>query len=88
MNPETKIQSQITDTLKDLGFYVIRLVLAQPNGCPDLIAIRNGKTVFVEVKQPGEKARKLQKYRHKQISDQGIPVLTVSSSEEIKRTLT
>ena len=46
----------------------------QQDGIPDILAIKNGKTVFIEVKRPGEVARPLQLARHRELRSKGIDV--------------
>jgi hypothetical protein len=42
------------------------------NGSPDLIAHKDGRTVYIEVKRPGQKPRPLQDYRHRELAKYGI----------------
>jgi len=63
-------QSEIVETLRKLGWYVIDLAGvaelvhcvpgAGPGGLPDLLISKDDRIVFVEVKRPGEKRSLLQ----------------------------
>lgn len=81
---EIKIQSKIIMHLEQNGFYVIRLRSVSPNGLPDLLAIKNGRHVFFEVKKPGLKATDLQEYRRTQLIAHGSESYIVHSIEEIE----
>jgi hypothetical protein len=44
------------------------------NGIPDLVAFKEGKTKFIEVKQPTGVLSEIQKIRIKQLRDQNFDV--------------
>ena len=44
------------------------------NGIPDLVAFKEGKTMFIEVKQPTGVLSEIQKIRIKQLREQGFTV--------------
>lgn len=69
---ESKIQSKIIKKLENEGYFVLRLIRTNKNGISDLLALRNGKAVFIEVKQPKGIVSKLQKVRKKQLEEQGF----------------
>lgn len=72
---ESKIQSKKIKELEKQGYYVIKLVVTNRPGIPDLIAIPpNSDALFIEVKRPDGKPTKLQEYRHKELTDKGIKV--------------
>lgn len=50
-------------------------------GVPDRMVILNRHVVFVELKAPGEQPRRLQKYRMRQLKQQGMEVIVVDSKE-------
>lgn len=79
---ESIIQSQITKYLTAQGWLVVKIMQTNRNGWPDLQAHRDGVTVFIECKQPGEKARPLQKYIHKLLWAQGFFVIPEATSVE------
>ena len=49
---EQKIQSKIIKKLKEKGYFVIKLIKTNVNGIPDLIAVKENETIFIEVKRP------------------------------------
>lgn len=69
---EQKIQSKIIKKLELNGWYVVKLIKTSKNGIMDLIALKNGKTIFIEVKQPNGVLSEIQKYRIKELTSQGF----------------
>lgn len=69
---ESNIQTKIKKKLESQGYLVIKLVRTSCNGIPDLIALKDGKTIFIEVKQPNGVLSELQKLRIKQLTDLGF----------------
>jgi hypothetical protein len=62
---------------------VVKLIQTNCNGIPDLMCLKNGKTIFVEVKQPGREPTELQKYRHAELIKQGFTVHVMTSEKDI-----
>lgn len=70
---EQQIQTKKIKELEAQGYYVIKLMLTNKSGIPDLIAIPpNADVLFVEVKQPSGKLSKLQEYRIKELNSRGF----------------
>lgn len=69
---EQKIQSKIIKKLELNGWYVVKLIKTSKNGIMDLMALKNGKTIFIEVKQPNGVLSEIQKYRIKELTSQGF----------------
>ncbi|OAV65648.1 VRR-NUC domain protein [Bacteroidales bacterium Barb6] len=69
---ESEIQRRIIQRLEADGWYVVKLILTNRPGIPDLMALKNGKAFFVEVKRPEQKARELQEYRMKELRGMGF----------------
>lgn len=72
---ESAIQARIIKRMEAQGYYVIKLLLTNKNGIPDLLCLKDGKTSFIEVKRPGEKPRALQEYRHNELRELGFDVM-------------
>jgi HJR/Mrr/RecB family endonuclease len=62
---ESAVQKKIITYLKKENWFVTKIISCSTNGIPDLMAIKNGQTIFIEVKQKGKKVKKggLQEYR-------------------------
>jgi len=74
---EQRIQKKITDQLTNDGWFVIKLMKTSINGIPDLMALKNGKTKFIEVKKPRGIISEIQKYRIKQLRKQGFEAVVM-----------
>lgn len=80
---EAQIQSKIIKHLEHNGYFVIKLMRTNINGVPDLLAIKNGRATFYEVKRIGGVVSELQKYRIKQLISFGCKVKVVKSIEDL-----
>jgi hypothetical protein len=80
---ESKIQAKIKARFENAGWIVVKLIQTNCNGIPDLMCLKGGKTVFVEVKQPGKKPTELQQFRHDQLTQNGFQVFILSSEKDI-----
>lgn len=65
---ESKIQKEILDYLKEKGYYVVKVVVANVSGVPDILFCKDGMFHAIEVKATGKKSNvtELQK-RHLQM---------------------
>jgi Holliday junction resolvase len=71
---EQQLQSKIIKKLKLNGFFVTKLIKTSTNGIPDLLAIKDGKATFIEVKRPDGILSELQKLRIKELQRFGCEV--------------
>jgi hypothetical protein len=71
---EAEIQAGIIKEMRSRGWLVNKLVQTTLNGSPDLIAHKDGRTVYIEVKRPGQKVRPLQDFRHRELRNHGIDI--------------
>lgn len=69
---EKNIQTKIKKKLELEGWFVIKLITTSWNGIPDLLCLRNGITMFVEVKRPNGKLSELQKVRIEKLKEKGF----------------
>jgi len=81
---ESEIQTKIIKYLESIGWLVVKIIQTNKNGWPDLQAHKNGKTIFIEVKSETGKVSELQKYRHKQLKEQGFKTIIATSLKEIQ----
>lgn len=80
---ESEVQRKITLQLEKKGWVVVKLIKTTMNGIPDLMALKDGKTVFIEVKTDKGVTSELQKFRHEKIRNQGFTVHVCTSFDEI-----
>ncbi len=71
---EQQIQTKIKKRLEQDGYLVLKLIKISVNGYPDLLAVKNNDTMFIEVKKPNGKLSELQKVRIKEMQSMGINV--------------
>ncbi|MEG0890014.1 MAG: VRR-NUC domain-containing protein [Bacteroides sp.] len=69
---ESKIQARIIKRLEAEGYYVVKLILTNKNGIPDLLLLKDGVASFVEVKRPDKSPRPLQEYRMRELTKMGF----------------
>ena len=80
---ESSIQAKIAKRLRENGWLVVKLIQTTMNGIPDLMAIRKGNVIFLEVKKPGEDATELQKYVMDNINKAGCFSAVIRSVEDV-----
>ena len=80
---EAQIQAEIVKELRRQGWLVNKLIQTTLNGTPDLICHKDGRTVYIEVKRPGQKSRPLQDYRHRELAKYGIPTYVLVDISQI-----
>ena len=78
---ESKIQTRIKKKLEEKGYLVVKLINTNCNGIPDLMCLKDGKAIFIEVKQPTGVLSELQKLRIKQLKGLGFEVKVWSDYE-------
>lgn len=74
---ESAIQSSLIKKYESQGYLVVKLILTNKSGIPDLLLLKDGKASFVEVKREGQKPRPLQQFRIKELQNQGFEVKVV-----------
>jgi Holliday junction resolvase len=83
MTPEGKAQAKRIKQLEAEGYYVIKLIMTNKNGIPDLIAIpRDSDVLFVEVKANKGRLSKLQEYRIEELKSHGLNVEVYKSESK------
>jgi Holliday junction resolvase len=80
---ESKIQAKIISQLKKNGWLVLKIIKCNINGMSDLIVFKNGKTVFIEVKNELGKQSEIQKYVQKQVEMQGFKYLLINDFNQL-----
>lgn len=72
---ESKIQRSLIKKYESEGYMVVKLILTNKPGIPDLMLLKDGKVKFVEVKRPKENPRPLQEYRIRELKTLGFDVV-------------
>ena len=87
---ESSITKSIVASAKSRGWWTFKIAGGpmQTAGIPDLLCVKHGRAVFLEVKQPGKKPTELQKQRIHEIRTTGGAVAeVVTSRQEAERIL-
>lgn len=69
---EQKLQKKIITQLEANGFFVVKLIKTNKNGIPDLLAVKENRTIFIEVKQEHGKLSEVQRYRINELRNKKI----------------
>lgn len=80
---ESKIEKYLKAEVQAAGGICWKFESPGTAGVPDRIILMNCKTVFVEVKAPGEAPRPLQMKRINQIKSRGVVATWVSSKSDV-----
>lgn len=78
---ESKLQRKIISDLRKSGWDVVKIILCNKPGQPDVQAGKNKRMIFIECKDEDKDAEPLQKYRHKQLISKGFDVFVVDTWE-------
>ena len=78
---EQQIQTKIKKKLQERGWFVTKLIKTSANGIPDLLAIKYGKAMFIEVKRENGKLAPLQQMRLEELTQAGAIVKVWSDYE-------
>lgn len=84
---EAYLERKLAEAVRKDGGLCWKFVSPQNAGVPDRICIKNGRTVFVEVKRPGEKPRPLQLVMHRRLVQQNMTVCVISAPEDIQQVI-
>ena len=56
-------QTQVKKEFLAKGYQVVKLIKLSEDGYPDLMAMKEGETIFIEVKEANDTLKELQKYK-------------------------
>lgn len=84
---ESAIQAAIRSELTASGWVVAKCGAMSVNGWPDLVAIKGGRTVWIEVKRPGGVLSAIQMHRHAVLRKAGAEVHTVEGVAQLRGVL-
>lgn len=80
---ESELQTKIKDRLTKHGWLVVKLISTSWNGIPDLLCMRKGVTMMLEVKTDTGVLAPLQEHRIKTLNAIGIHSRVVRTLEDI-----
>lgn len=76
MQKESKLQSKIIKTLEKSGYFCIKIIVCNKNGIPDIVALRDGVTIFIEVKTEKGVESPIQKIQKQRLINKKFEVKT------------
>lgn len=97
--PESAIQSHIMQYMTKKGWYVQRqnsgmvkserggMVRLAPVGTPDLLCIKDGRILFIEVKNEKGKVTELQQQKMEELRGYGAECIVARSIEDVENYL-
>ena len=65
-------QQSIIKEYESMGFLVIKTIRLNKSGFPDLMCLKDGKTIWIEVKEPKDTLKPLQKKRIEELIEIGF----------------
>lgn len=81
---EIKIEKYLNDKVKSIGGLCWKFTSPGTRRVPDRLCILpNGRTIYIELKRPGEVPEPLQSKRHKQLRDRGHTVYVIDSLQGV-----
>ena len=79
---ESELQKKIKERLIKSGWSVIKLIQTNCNGIPDLMCIRKGRVMFLEVKTEKGIVAPLQEKRIEELNNHGVFAKVVRAVED------
>ena len=80
---ESCVQREIIAYLERCGWYVVKLIQTNKNGIPDLLCVKDGQCMFVEVKREKQTAKPLQNYRMNELIQHGVTAFVAHSVGDV-----
>lgn len=81
---ESIVQRQVSQHLKKDGWLVVKIIQCTLNGFPDLMALKNGKAVFIEVKSSKGKPSALQLHRQQELINQNFQSIVIYELNQLR----
>lgn len=81
---ESKIEKKFVEAVTNAGGWALKFVPIYCAGMPDrLVLWPGGRTVWVELKAPGQKLRRIQEHRKQELNAKGFKVYCIDSEKKI-----
>ena len=81
---ESEIEQHLVELVKQLGGEVRKAAWIGRRGAPDRVVMLPGKTIWVELKAPGEKCKPHQTREHERMRKMGQRVEVIDSIEGVE----
>lgn len=76
-------QEEIIKAYEKDGYLVLKTIRLNHNGYPDLIALKDGKAVFIEVKEEKDTLKPIQKKRIDELRKQGFSAFCIQKNKGV-----
>lgn len=76
-------QAKVINRYKEDGYLVLNVIKLSDNGYPDLIALKDGKAIFIECKTGNDTLKPLQKFRIDELKKQGFEAYCLKDDKVI-----
>ena len=80
---EQKLQTKVKQRLETHGWFVTKLMKTSTNGIPDLMCLRRGIAVFLEVKTESGVVSELQEYMLEKLKRHGFYARVIRSVDDV-----
>jgi hypothetical protein len=80
---ERSVEAYFREQCRQAGLLCLKFVSPARNGVPDRLVIGGGRTVFVELKRPGGRPRRLQQAMHAKLRRYGADVHVIDSRDAV-----
>ena len=80
---ESQLQTKIRKRLESSQWLVVKLIQTNRNGIPDLMCIKGGRVMFLEIKTPEGVVSELQQHMLDKLNACGCHARVIRSVEEI-----
>ena len=74
-------QKEIIKEYEKQGFTVLKVIRLNKSGYPDLMCLKNGKVIFIEVKEDKDTLKPLQKYRIDELKQIGFDAFCIQKNK-------
>lgn len=81
---ESSLQADIIEHAHIRGWFCQKVVFVGRRGCQDVVAIRGGRTVWIEVKRVGKEPTKQQALVAREMKEKGAEVYAVDNLIDAK----
>ena len=81
--PEGVVEDHLINQCKELKFMCLKFTSPGTTGVPDRLVIANGHTVFIELKRPGGKTRRLQQIVIADMRSHGAVVHVADTKDQV-----
>lgn len=80
---ESQLQTKVRKRLEAFGWLVIKLIQTNRNGIPDLMCIKGGRVIFMEIKTSDGVISELQQHMLVKLNACGCHARVVRSIEDV-----